>query len=160
MISGRHTECACYHIRMPFTSTKRMIHAPVEAVFNTVAHIDEFRKALPHIVDVEFLSEQTIGAGTRFRETRLMQDKYHVTELEVTEYEPHQRVRLVTDTNGTVWDTLFTVEDRDGITRLELIMDAKAHKFSARIVNPLIKGFVQHAIESDMDRVKEYCESM
>ena len=135
-----------------------MIDAPVEVVFNTVAHIEEFRLALPHIVDVEYLTEQTSGVGTRFRETRLMQGKHHVTDLEVTEYDPHHRVRLVTDTNGTVWDTVFSVQDREGETRLELAMDANAHKLSAKIVTPLIKGFVHHAIEADMDRIKKYCE--
>ncbi len=144
---------------MAWTSAKRMIDAPVDVVFNTVADIEEFRKALPHIIDVEFLTEQRTGVGTRFRETRLMQGKKHVTELEVTEYEAHRRVRLVTDTNGTVWDTLFTVEERDGQTRLEMTMDAKAHKLMAKLVNPLIKAVVQHAIDNDMDRVKKYCES-
>lgn len=144
---------------MAWTTAKRMIDAPVEVVFNTVAHIEEFRKALPHVVDVQFLSEQHIGVGTRFRETRLMQGKKHVTELEVTEYEPNRRVRLVTDANGTIWDTVFTVEDREGTTRLEMTMDAKAQKLTAKIVNSLIKGVVQHAIDGDLDRVKKYCES-
>jgi uncharacterized protein YndB with AHSA1/START domain len=145
---------------MAWTTAKRMIDAPVEMVFNTVAHIEEFRKALPYVVDVEFLTEQHTGVGTRFRETRLMQGKRHVTELEVTEYEPYRRVRLVTDTNGTIWDTVFSVDDRDGLTRLELAMDANAHKLTARLVNPLIKGFVQYAIDGDLDRVKKYCESL
>ena len=135
-----------------------MIEAPVDVVFQTVAHIEEFQKALPHIVEVEFLTEQHAGVGTRFRETRLMQGKKHVTELEVIEYEPNRLVRLVTDTNGTTWDTTFTVEDRDGITRLELAMDANPHKFTAKLINKLIKGFVQHAIDHDLDRVKQYCE--
>ena len=60
---------------MAWASAKRMIDAPVEEVFNTVAHIEAFRNALPHIIDVEFLTDQQTGAGTRFRETRLMNGK-------------------------------------------------------------------------------------
>ncbi|KAB2847196.1 MAG: hypothetical protein F9K45_00175, partial [Melioribacteraceae bacterium] len=66
------------------TVTKN-INAPVEKVFNTVAHIEEFSKTVPHIVKVEFLTELKTGAGTRFRETRLMKGKEAATELEVTE---------------------------------------------------------------------------
>lgn len=145
---------------MAWAQAKRIIAAPAEVVFNTVAHIEEFQQALPHIIEVEFLTEQRTGVGTRFRETRLMQGKHHVTELEVTEYQPPHRVRMVTEAGGTIWDTLFTVEDREGGTRLELSMDANATKLMARIVNPLIKAFVQHAIDGDMDRVKKYCESL
>jgi carbon monoxide dehydrogenase subunit G len=143
---------------MAWASAKRTIDAPAEEVFNTVAHIKEFRKALPHIIDVELLTDQQTGAGTRFRETRLMNGKKYVTELEVTEYQPHARVRMVTDTNGTIWDTLYTIDQRDGQTRLQLNMDAKAHKLIAKLVNHFIQGFVQHAIDRDMDLVKQYCE--
>lgn len=143
---------------MAWASAKRMIDAPVEEVFNTVAHIEAFRNALPHIIDVEFLTDQQIGAGTRFRETRLMNGKQYVTELEITEYEPHARVRMVTDTNGTIWDTLYTIDRREGNTRLELQMDAKAHELMAKLVNHFIQGLVQHAIDRDMDLVQKYCE--
>ena len=143
---------------MAWLELKRMIKAPPERVFRTVAHIEEFRKVLPHIVDVEFLTEQKTGLGTRFRETRMMQGKHHVTELEVTEYVAPQRVRLVTDTNGTVWDTTFTIEDREGETKLDFKMDATAHRWLPKFVNGMIKPFVQFAIDHDLDRVKEYCE--
>ena len=43
------------------------IEAPVEAVFRTVAHVEEFSRAVPHILRVEFLSEAKEGVGARFR---------------------------------------------------------------------------------------------
>ncbi len=52
------------------TKTERKIAAPPEKVFELVAHIDEFSKAVPHIIDVEFLSEQRTGVGTRFKSRR------------------------------------------------------------------------------------------
>jgi len=62
----------------------RTIDAPMEIVFRTVADITQFSRALPHIVTVEFLSASRVGVGTRFRETRMMNGKQNVTELEVT----------------------------------------------------------------------------
>ena len=71
----------------------------------------------------------------------------------------HIRVGIVSDTHGTVWDTVFTVRDGGGETELEMVMDAKAYKLFPRLLNPLFKGMIQKAIEGDMDAVKAYCES-
>ena len=53
----------------------RTIDAPPDRVFRTVAHIDHFREAVPHITNVEYLSETQTGVGTRFRETRVMRGR-------------------------------------------------------------------------------------
>lgn len=137
----------------------RTIDAPPEAVFDTVAHIDSFSDAIPSITNVEYLTDQTRGVGTRFRETRLFRNREGKTELEVTEYEPPSRVRLVSDAGGTIWDTLFTVTPSDTGTQLSMTMDARPYKFMARITTPLLSRVVGRAIERDMDAVVEYCEA-
>ena len=88
-----------------------------------------------------------------------MNGKEASTELEVTEYEPDRHVRIVADSHGTVWDTVFTVSPDGEQTRLEMVMDAKAYKLLPKLMNPLIVGMIRKAVESDMDAVKEFCES-
>ncbi len=136
----------------------RSIRAPLEKVFSTVADIRQFSKALPHVVSFEFLSDMEIGVGTRFRETRLMKGKESVTELEVTEYVENDHARMVADSHGTVWDTVFSVKEEEGHTVLTMTMDARAYKLMPKLMNPLIKGMITKAVESDMDQVKAYCE--
>lgn len=143
---------------MSRTTIVRTIDAPIEKVFETVAHIENFAKAVPHIVGTEFLSDVKSGVGTRFRETRRMRGKETTTELEVTEYIENDRVRILADAGGTVWDTVFEVAPEADQVRLTVSMDASAYKLMSKLVNPFIKGFVQKAIESDMDSVKIYCE--
>ena len=145
---------------MSQTVITRIINAPADRVFETVAHIDQFSKAVPDIVRVELLSEQKRGAGTRFKETRLMKGREATAELEVTEYHPHDRVRFVSDEGGVVWDTVFTMSpsDEDG-TQLTMVMDATPHKLLPKLLNPLMMGMVKKAIERDMDAVKTYCEA-
>lgn len=141
------------------TTVSRTIHAPIERVFDTVAHIENFQKAIPDIVRIEFLSDQRSGVGARFRETRLMRGKEQTVELEVTEYVQNDHIRLVSDTHGTVWDTVFTVRPATGGgVDLTMVMDANAYKFLPKLMNPLIKGMIQKAIEKDMDAVKTVCE--
>ena len=143
---------------MPRATITRTIDAPIDIVFHTVADIENFSKAIPGIINVEFLSDAKSGVGTRFRETRLMRDKEASTELEVTEYAENDHVRLVADSHGTVWDTTFTVRSDNGQTELTMVMDANAYKLFPKVVNPLVMRMIRKAIEHDMDAVKKYCE--
>jgi carbon monoxide dehydrogenase subunit G len=143
---------------VPRTFLSLRIEAPPARVFRSVAHIEEFSKAVPGIVRVEFLTGQHTGKGTRFRETRLLRGKESSVDLEVTEYEPDARVRLVSDTHGTVWDTVFTVTPEGSASVLAMTMDATGRGLVPKIMNVLIKGMVQKAIASDLASVKAYCE--
>lgn len=137
----------------------RQIQTPVEEVFRTVSDIRNFSKAVPEIVDVEFLSETKSGVGTRFRETREFRGKKMATDLEVTEYVENDHIRIVSDTQGTIWDSLFTVTENNGGCELTLEMEARPYKFISKLMTPIMKGFIGKALERDMDAVKEYCEN-
>ena len=145
---------------MTRTTISRTIAAPVNAVFETVAEISNFTRAVPHIVRVEFLADQKVGVGTRFRETRVMRGREVATELEITEFVRNQRVRLVSDAGGTIWDSMFTVTpEGDGRgTRLDLVMEARPYRLVARLFVPLMRGAVAKAVAADMDAVKAYLE--
>lgn len=143
---------------MKTITVTRSIGASRDEVFATVADIKNYSRAVPHITHVEFLTEQQVGVGTRFRETRLMKGREHTTELEVTEYIENDRVRMVADAGGTVWDSTFTVREADGATVLQLRMEARAHKLMAKLFNRLIRGMVVKGVEADIDAVKQHCE--
>jgi carbon monoxide dehydrogenase subunit G len=143
---------------MSTTTVVRSIDAPIALVFKTVAEIENFRQAVPHITKVEFLSEQKVGVGARFRETRLMKGREASSELEVTSYVQDEHIRLVSDQGGTLWDTVFTVVELGGQVELKMVMEARAYKLAAKLFNPLIKGMIRKAIEQDMDAVKAHCE--
>jgi carbon monoxide dehydrogenase subunit G len=138
----------------------RTINAPVDAVFETVSDISNYTKAVPELVRVEFVTEQRVGVGTRFRETRRMGKREATTELEVTEYERNERVRMVSDAGGTIWDSVFTVtpeEDGSG-TRLDVVMEARPYRLMSRLFVPLMKGAVAKAVAGDMDALKAWLE--
>lgn len=137
---------------------KRTINAPKSVVFETVSDIRNFSKAIPDIVDVAFLTDQKSGAGTRFIETRDFKGREVSTELEVTEYVKDAKVRIVSDSQGTVWDSVFIVQSREGKSELTLEMVAKPYTISARLMNLFLKRFIKKALSKDMDSVKEYCE--
>ncbi|MBD3166207.1 hypothetical protein GF324_06395 [bacterium] len=136
----------------------RSIQAPTEAVFGVVSDIRNFSKAVDNIQKVEFLSETQSGVGTRFRETRLMGGREASSVLEVTEFVPGEKVRLVSESQGTVWDSVFTVQPENGGTNLTLHMTATSKNVITKLMVRLMMGMVTKAIAKDMDAVKAYCE--
>ena len=143
---------------MPSITVRKTIDAPIERVFATIADPRNFAEAVPHIVSAEIVSETQSGVGTRFRETRVMKGKEATTELEITEYTDDERVRIVADSHGTVWDSVFTTRQVEGKTELTMTMEARPHGFFAGLMNPLVMKMIAGAVEGDMECVKEYCE--
>lgn len=147
-----------YTAPMGRIETSRRIAASAARVFEVIAHVENFREAVPEIVSVEFTTDTTRGAGTRFRETRRMGKREATVALEVVEYEPNERVRVVSDAGGTIWDTTFRVAAVAEGAVLAMEMEDRPHKLLARLLTPLIRPMVRRAVERDMDAVRRFCE--
>ncbi len=137
----------------------RQIQAPLELVFERISDVRRFKDVNEDVLEIEFLTDQQSGVGTRFKETRNMNGRTATTTLELTELVENGHVRFVSDEGGAIWDTVMRVERKDGGTELSMAMDARPHKLLARIVMPLIKGMVTKAVVADMDKLKAWCES-
>lgn len=135
------------------------INASLEKVFNTISKPGEFSNAIPHILEVEFLSDIREGVGTKFKETRLMNKRKASTILEVTEFTNNESIRLVSKAGGTTWDSLFQVKPEDDHVTLSLEMKAIPHNIFARMMNRFIKGMLEKALNDDLKSVKGYCEN-
>ena len=141
------------------TTATRLIKAPVDKVFKAISDVKTFEETNPNIVKIELLSDQSSGVGTKFRETRNMNGREATTELEFTEYAENEHVRIVSDAGGTIWDTVMKLTPEGEITRLDMQMDARPYKLMSKIINPLISGMVNKAVQEDMDGLKERLEA-
>ena len=135
------------------------IEAPVDIVFNSVADIREFSKALPHVASYEFLNNKIAEVGSKFKETRIMNGKPQINELEITEFIPNEIVRINSENHGTVWDTVFTTNSENETTILTLEMEARSSKVLLNLLNKIIMGMVKKAVIKDLEYVKLYCEN-
>ncbi len=143
---------------MTSMTVTRTIDAPPDRVFAAVSEVGNLPAVVPDVVGIEILSDTGSGVGTRFRETRLMHGKETVTELEVTELVANDRIRMVADSHGTVWDTVFRVRAVGERTELVLTMEARAHGLLPRLLNPVMKGLFKKGLAKHVDAVQEYCE--
>ena len=87
-----------------------------------------------------------------------MKGRESTSTLEVTEYEPPTAVRLVSDEGGTIWDTIFTVTPQGDGSLLNMNMEARPYKLTAKLFTPLIMRMIKNAIEADMEGIKAHCE--
>lgn len=146
---------------MTRAEVSRTVAASPAVVFQVVSDVSNFAKAVPAIRQVEFLSDVRRGAGTRFRETRVMGKRKAVAEMEVVEYAEGERIGLRSHAGGAVWDSTFTVAAAgDDRTRLDLVMTARPYRLLAKLFVPVARGMVAKALASDMDAVKAYCEGL
>ena len=137
----------------------RRIRADQNAVFDVIGDCRNYADAVPHIAEVTILSEIQRGVGLRFRETRVMKGKSATSDLEVTEFDPPERIRRVSDMHGTVWDSVFSLRSDGDTTTLTLTMEATPRTLMAKIMTPLAMKMVGPALESDLDAVRDYCET-
>lgn len=144
---------------MTSVTVSREIAASADVVFRAVSEVETLPQSNPDVVGVEFLTESRTGVGTRFIESRRMGKKVHKTELEITEQSESERVRMVADSHGTVWDTLFTVTPAGEKTRLDITMDARANKLLPKLLNPLFKGMFRKGMAKYIDQIAAYCEA-
>lgn len=144
---------------MPTITVRRRVCAPAELVFRAVSDIEHLPKTSPNILAIEFLSERRTGVGTRFRETRAMGGKQHITEIEVAEYDPRLRtIRMIADTDGTVWDTRISVARESDGCELVYAMEARGSTWSKRLLNLLLQGLYRRGMTRHIDTVKTHCE--
>ncbi len=145
---------------MKTVQIQQLVEAPPEEVFEVLAHIENFQHAVDDIVNVKILTETQRGLGTVFEETRKMGGREAKTEMEVVEYAPPTRLRIVSrpDVMGTTWDSLFTITPDGPHSRLVLEMEATAEKFLPRIMNSLFAVMIRKAVTKDMESLKRYCE--
>jgi hypothetical protein len=137
----------------------RTIHSPASTVFETIADPRGYAQAIDGVTNLEILPGPASGAGLRFRQSRTLSGRSGTMDFEVTEYVPDARVRIVNETHGTVWDSMFTMEPSAGGTTLRMRMDARPGRLLARLMMPIVMRMIRKAVEGDMDAVKTFSES-
>ena len=145
------------------------IDADPEAVFATVAHGGRHGEAIPEVESVDFVSEETMGVGAQFRENRdwtavqvlfAKLARLHRNVVSCIEYEPHRRVRYMSDGAGTLWHSIYTLTPLgEGRTRLELRLEIRPKNPLGRWLPQLMKAPLQASTEADFKAIKRHIEN-
>lgn len=144
------------------------IDATPEAVFPILAHGGRHGDAIPEVQNVEFVSDETMGVGARFRETRKLNAvqvrffkllKLHRNVIECTEFEPCRRVRYVSDGAGALWHSIYTLVPADGgRTRVGLRLETQPRNRLGKWVPRILRRPLREATENDLKAIKAHIE--
>jgi hypothetical protein len=142
---------------MRWTSA-RSIEAPTDVVFGVVSDPVEFQRAVGGDPNVEYLTPQRAGVGTKFRARRTHKGRPMAFDQEVTQLAPGRSVRMVNVTHAVVWESTFEVGAAGAGSTLTLTMTAESTNPLRRLLMRLIAPMVQKALDKDMDATKAYAE--
>ncbi|MGD8404620.1 MAG: SRPBCC family protein [Anaerolineales bacterium] len=120
-----------------FEMTEWVARSPKE-VFQFVTDSANAPKVSDSVTRMEKLTDGTVGVGTRYRETRLMDGKEQQTELEVVAFENGSRYSVRNETQGieTIYEYMFRSEEEG--TRINLACNVNAKGLKKAIVPVVI----------------------
>ena len=133
-----------------FTVT-RNYDAPVERVFGVFGDIPNAADNVGVITKVEMLTDGKVGAGTRWRETRLMRGRASTMELGVTDWKPNESYTVECEAGNTLWVTRFEFRPKDGGTEVALVIEWHPKGFLARIMCGLVSGMMKKGMTQDLE---------
>ena len=154
--------------RVLLAKGKVTINAAPDTVFATLAHGGRHGAAHPEVESVEFVSEETMGVGARFREARdwpavqvflaKLAGLYR-NVIECTEFEPGRRVTYTSDGAGTMWDSVYTfTQAGEGRTEVELRLETRPKNLLGRWVPQGLKRPLGETTRSELEAIKAYFE--
>ena len=139
-----------------------------ETVFATLAHGGRHGEAIPEIERVDFVSGRTMGVGAQFREIRdwtpiqvafAKLAKLHQNVITCIEYQPHRRVRYMSNGAGVRWHSIYTLTPMDeGRTQVELRLEIRPKNLLGKWLPQLLKALLQESTETDLKALKARIE--
>lgn len=143
-----------------FTLTKQ-VNAPVERVFEVFSDLHRAAERVNGIEAIEVLTEGPVGAGTRWKETRIMFGKACSEEMWITAFEPPRGYTVECDSCGAHYATQFRFEPHGDGTRVEQEFTCRASSFMAKLMSPLARLMMKpmlQAMDQDLDDLKAAAE--
>ena len=137
------------------------VEAPVERTFGVFSDLARAPEMIDGITRVELLTEGPVGAGTRFRETRVMFGRETTEEMEVTTFEPGRLLVMEAESCGTRFRTAFEFRASGGGTDVDVTTEFRPISVFARLMSPLgvlAGGFMKKAFERDIEQLRAVAE--
>ena len=139
----------------PFFTMSQTIPRPIEIVFGTVVHLEEFPRWSPRNPWAKKLTPGEVGEGTRFQ---MGIKGFGKVTNELQEFEPNKRVMVVPLNKmlegGHRW--IFTDLGIDG-TRINHELELRPKGFF-RVMGPMLRANGKKTVEQTADALQRYLD--
>ena len=142
-------------------SLSRRIPATQQEVWDVISDIAGCADHISGIVEVELLTSEPVGVGTRWKETRLLLGRRTSEEMSMTTFEPPLRYVVEAEACGARFVSELRCEpDGEGATMLSMTMKTTPITFLARLMKPIAKltmATSRKMIEQDLEDIFKAC---
>ena len=137
------------------------INATPETVFDVVADIENSPDRIEWYEKVEMLTDGLVAVGTKWRETRVMNNRQSCEEWELTEIERPNYFSAYCDSQGYDVNYTMRVDPEGSGSKLTLDMTTKPRTFVGKLMTPvewLMSGMMRKIVLKDLESTKAYIE--
>ena len=138
------------------------IDAAPEQVFAVVADVENSPERIQWYEKVEMLTEGPVDVGTKWRETRRMNNRQSVEEWEMTAFESPVSFSAYCNSHGYDIDWTMRVEPIGNGSKLTLNMTTRPRTLLGKLMTPiewLMSGMMLSIVRKDLESTKAYIES-
>lgn len=135
------------------------ISRPIREVFTFVANPENEPKLHPSIVNTEAITKGPIGLGSKWRQTFNGMGTKGDVVLEITEYEPNQRITFKGTEIGPV-EPIFAVtfEEKKDKTKVTYTFEPKVKGGTPLLLLPLITRYGKRDLKKYLTKLKAALE--
>lgn len=137
--------------------------APADRVFESFTDFPTMADRIACIQHIEMLTNDPIGVGTKFSETRTVMGKQATETFQVVEFEPGRKLRLDTESCGVRYESTYTLTPTADGTHIDFAMHTKPLTLYAKIMSPIMGlmmgGMMKKLINQDFLEHKQAVET-
>jgi len=144
-----------------FTLSKQ-INASPETVFALFTDLANAPGRIRAITKLEVLTPGPVGAGTRFRETRMMFGRQCTEEMQISAFDPGRGYTVACHSCGAEFRNSFRFTGNCHGTGVEVEMETRARSLVARLMKPLawlMMRSMKKCIDQDLEDLRRAAES-
>lgn len=137
---------------------RETINAPTDKVFAMFADLPSAADNIESIINIEFLSEQHTGLGTRWKETRKIFGKEQTEEMWISDYQEGRSYTVSSDSCGSDFTTVLDFAPSGGGTEVVMTMFVKPRTMMAKVMSPLgffFAGVFKKCMKADIDDLRQ-----
>lgn len=147
---------------MPNFTLTTTINAAPNTVWDIITDIENSPNVTPEITRIEMLTQPPLRVGTRWRETRRINNREAAVVLEVSEFTTNRSYTARSALMGIEFNSQFVVTRQRDATRLDLHTTSRPLTLGGRLMSllsPLFTAAMKKTMQRDLDAIKSAAES-
>ena len=134
------------------------IDAPVETVFAITTDFEHAPMIMDNVIKTEKLTEGPMQVGTQVKETRDIRGKEIETVLIVTEFIPHQKYTVTSESAGMTVEYQYHFMVKEDGTTVDFTGLIHSKGLKNALIKPLFERILKKEDKDHLVRLKQYIE--